>query len=69
MIPVQAIVMQFGFSFVPQETSAGGTGIISVAPGQCTFFIDNHLVKFDVYSIPKYAKSYNVILMLNKNNI
>ena len=64
-MPVHAIVMQFGFSFVPQETSAGGTGIISVAPGQCTFFINNHPVYSDVISISKYYIFYNVIIQIS----
>ena len=38
-IPVQPIVMMFGFSGVPQDTIAGGTGERSVPPFQNIFDI------------------------------
>ena len=38
-IPVQPMVMMFGFSSVPQDTIAGGTGERSVPPFQNIFDI------------------------------
>ncbi len=38
-MPVQATVMMFGFSIVPQLTMVGGTGARRVEPFQNTFAI------------------------------
>ena len=64
MIPVHAIVRQFGFSLVPQDTSAGGTGTISVAPGQCTFFIVSPLT--DILIKLSYQITAKSTIAINK---